>query len=38
MNDRHELDWDHAPHIWTKSAIISIPKGSVSYPGEPPKT
>lgn len=33
--DRNELPWTTAPHIWTRSALVGIPKGVMSYPEEP---
>lgn len=35
LDDRVELPWTTAPHIWTKSALVGIPKGVMTYPEEP---
>lgn len=35
LEDRNELPWTTAPHIWTRSALVGIPKGVMSYPEEP---
>ncbi|KAK9897838.1 hypothetical protein P389DRAFT_62372 [Cystobasidium minutum MCA 4210] len=35
LDDRHDLPWTTAPHIWTRSALVGIPKGVMTYPEEP---
>lgn len=35
LDERHELPWTTAPHIWTRSALVGIPKGVMSYPEQP---
>jgi hypothetical protein len=35
LKDRNELPWIEAPHIWTRSALVGIPKGVMSYPQQP---
>lgn len=35
LDDRVDLPWTTAPHIWTRSALVGIPKGVRTYPEEP---
>ena len=35
LDDRVNLPWTTAPHIWTRSALVGIPKGVMTYPEQP---
>lgn len=35
LDSREDLPWTSAPHIWTRSALVGIPKGVMTYPEEP---